>query len=137
MTAAAQTVLDRHADPMELHPVMGLIGALWSNFGGGKTAQQKRQMIAAWENALADIPERLQIEAVRRKAQAGQLWPPSSPAEVRKWCDDIQRPMNGMDAAAYRTAIDDDLLDVNFCRRQIAGYEAAKAAGRVYYAGWD
>lgn len=132
-----QAALDRPAEPVDLHPVMGLIGALWTNFGSGKTAAQKRQMIAAWEAALDDIPVALQAKAIRCKAQAGQVWPPSSPAEVRRWCDDVQPPMNGMDVLWYQTAMEEGLSDPDFCRRQIAGYEDAKAAGRVYYAGWD
>lgn len=134
---ATQTALDRPAEPVDLHPVMGLIGALWSNFGAGKTATQKRQMMAAWETALDDIPVKLQLEAIRRKARAGQVWPPSSPAEVRKWCDDVQAPMNGMDVAWYRTCIDTGLLDAGFCQHQIDKYNAARAAGRAAYAGWD
>lgn len=133
----AQTALDRSAEPVDLHPVMGLIGALWANFGTGKTAMQKRQMMAAWEMALDDIPVKLQLEAIRRKARAGQVWPPSSPAEVRKWCEEVQKPMDGMDAAWYRSCIETGVLDVNFCARQIEKYNAAQAAGRVAYTGWD
>lgn len=133
----AQTALDRPVEPVDLHPVMGLIGALWPNFGAGKTAAQKRQMIAAWESALNDIPVGLQAKAIRCKAQAGQVWPPSSPAEIRQWCDDMQPPMNGMDVLWYQTAMEEGLLDPDFCRRQIDGYKAAKAAGRAYYSGWN
>lgn len=133
----AQTALDRSAEPADLHPVMGLIGALWTNFGNGKTAVQKRQMMAAWETALDDIPVKLQLEAVKQKARAGQVWPPSSPAEVRKWCDAVQAPMNGMDVAWYRTCIETGLLDASFCQHQIDKYNAARAAGRAAYAGWD
>lgn len=132
-----QAALDRPADQVDLHPVMGLIGALWANFGSGKNAMQKRQMIAAWEAALDDIPVTLQLEAIQRKARVGQVWPPSSPAEVRRWCDEVQAPMNGMDAAWYRTCIDEELLDANFCQHQIDKYNAAQAAGRAAYAGWD
>lgn len=133
----AQTALNRSAETVDLHPVMGLIGALWTNFGNGKTAAQKRQIMAAWETALDDIPVKLQLEAVKRKARAGQVWPPSSPAEVRRWCDAVQPPMNGMDVAWYRTCIDAGLLDAGFCQRQIDKYNAARAAGRAAYAGWD
>ena len=133
----AQTALDRPVELVDLHPVMGLIGTLWTNFGAGKTAAQKRQMIAAWESALDDIPVGLQVKAIRCKAQAGQVWPPSSPAEVRQWCDDMQPPMNGMDVLWYQTAMEEGLLDPDFCRRQIDKYNAAQAAGRVAYAGWD
>ena len=81
---AAQAGLDRPVEPVDLHPVMGLIGALWPNFGAGKTAAQKWQMIVAWESALDDIPVGLQVKAIRCKVQAGQVWPPNSPAEVRR-----------------------------------------------------
>lgn len=133
----AQAALNLPADPVELHPVMGLIGALWANFGSGKNAVQKRQMMAAWETALDDIPVKLQLEAVKRKARAGQVWPPSSPAEVRQWCDAVQAPMNGMDVAWYRTCIGTGLLDAGFCQHQIDKYNAARADGRAAYAGWD
>lgn len=133
----AQTALDNQTNAKDLHPVMGLIGALWANFGKGKTAVQKRQMMAAWENALIDIPVKLQLEAVRRKAQTGQVWPPASPAEVRKWCDEVQKPMDGMDAAFYQSCIDTELLDSDFCKHQIDKYKAAQSAGRAAYAGWD
>lgn len=127
----------RTEESKKTHPVMAVIASTWTNFGLGKSAAQKRQMIDDWETVLSDIPEPLQTKAIRAKAKAGQLWPPSSPAEVRKWCDEIQKPMNGMDAAWYQSCIDTGVVDDDFCRSQIAGYEAAKAAGRVYYAGWD
>lgn len=132
---ATQTALDRSTEPAGLHPVMELIGSTWLNFGSGKTAMQKRRMIAAWETALDDIPVKLQLEAVKRKARAGQVWPPSSPAEVRQWCDAVQPPMNGMDVAWYRTCIETGLLDASFCQHQIDKYDAAQAAGRAAYAG--
>lgn len=121
----------------QIHPVMALIASTWTNFAAGKQASQKKQIIISWESALADIPVDLQLEAIKKKAREGQVWPPSSPNEVRSWCNQIQTPMNGTDALWYRTAIEEGLLDPDFCRRQIAGYEAAKADGRVYYAGWD
>ena len=31
------------------HYIMGYIAARWPNFGAGKKAEQKRQMIAVWE----------------------------------------------------------------------------------------
>lgn len=133
----AQTALEHPAEPADLHPVLGLIGALWTNFAAGKTAMQKRQMIAAWEMALEDIPVKLQLEAIKHKAQAGHVWPPSSPAEVRQWCDDVQPTMNGMDAAWYRTCRDTGLLDADFCRHQVEKYNVAQAAWRAAYAGWD
>lgn len=133
----AQTAIDRPVDAVDLHQVMGLIGATWVNFGAGKTAAQKRQMMAVWEQMLSDIPVRLQLEAIMRKAQAGQIWPPASPAEVRQWYDDMQPPMNGMDAMWYRTCAEEGILDADFCRRQIDKYNAARAAGRAAYAGWD
>lgn len=132
-----QTALGRSAEPAGLHPVMELIGSTWLNFGSGKTAPQKRRMIAAWEASLADIPVALQVEAVRRKAQAGQLWPPSSPAEVRKWCEQVQKPMNGMDTAWYRSCMETGVLDADFCAHQIEKYNQALAAGCAAYAGWD
>ena len=132
-----QTALDRPAGPENLHPVMGMIGALWVNFGSGKTAAQKRQMMALWETALSDIPVDLQLEAVCRKARTGQLWPPSSPAEVRKWCEEVQKPMNGMDAAWYRSCMETGVLDADFCAHQIEKYNRALAAGHAAYAGWD
>lgn len=121
----------------DIHPTMALIGALWANFGAGKTAQQKRQMIVSWETALADIPVGLQLEAVRRKAKAGQVWPPSSPAEIRQWCNEVQRPMNSFDRLWYQTCLEEGLLDPEHCRKQIEKYEKAQAVGRVCYAGWD
>lgn len=122
---------------VNIHPVMALIGALWANFGAGKSTAQKVQMIKSWEDALADIPVGLQVEAVRRKAKAGQVWPPSSPAEIRQWCNEIQPPMTSLDRLWYQTCLDEGLLPPDFCRRQIAKYETAQEAGRVCYAGWD
>lgn len=133
----AQTALDRLEKSVDLHPVMGLIGALWTNFGNGKTAVQKRQMMAAWETALDDIPVKLQLEAVCRKSRTGQLWPPSSPTEVRKWCEEVQKPMNGMDTAWYRSCMETGVLDADFCAHQIEKYNQALAAGCAAYAGWD
>ena len=121
----------------ELHPVMALIDSLWANFAAGKTAQLKQRMIVSWETALADIPVGLQLEAVRRKAKAGQVWPPSSPAEIRQWCNEIQPPMTSLDRLWYQTCLEEGLLDPEHCRKQIEKYETAQAAGRVCYAGWD
>ena len=120
-----------------LHPVMGLIGAIWANFGAGKTATQKRLMVAAWEAALEDIPVAIQLEAIRRKVKAGQVWPPSSPAEIRQWCNEVQRPMTSFDRLWYQTCLEEGLLDPEHCRKQIENYETAQAAGRVCYTGWD
>ena len=120
----------------EVHPVMAYIGAIWTNFAAGKTPQQKRAMIAAWESALADIPIGMQKKAIDRMVRAGQKWPPSSPAELREWCDAVQRPMDGMSAAFYRSAADAGVLDADFCDRQRQRYEQAQAEGRNAYAGW-
>ena len=117
----------------ELHPVMAYIGALWPNFAAGKTPQQKRTMIAAWESALADVPVGLQKKAIDRMVRAGQKWPPSSPAELREWCNAVQKPMDGFDVAFYRSALETGVLDADFCREKIEKYRAAK--GNVY-AGW-
>lgn len=121
----------------ELHPIIGYIGAVWPNFGAGKTADQKRMMIAVWEQALADIPLGLQRRAIDAKVRAGQKWPPSSPAELREWCDAVQPPMDAVAAAFYRSSLETGVLDTEFCRRQLEKYEAARAAGRNAYAGWD
>ena len=120
----------------ELHPVMAYIGAIWTNFAAGKTPQQKRAMIAAWESALADIPVGLQKKAIDRMVRAGQKWPPSSPAELREWCDAAQKPMDEMSAAFYRSAAGTGVLDADFCDRQRQRYENAQAEGRNAYAGW-
>lgn len=120
----------------ELHPIMAYIGALWPNFAAGKTPQQKRTMIAAWESALADVPVGLQKKAIDRMVRAGQKWPPSSPAELREWCDAVQKPMDGMSAAFYRSAACAGVLDADFCDRQRQRYEQAQAEGRNAYAGW-
>lgn len=133
----SRAALDRPAESADLHPVLGLIGALWTNFAAGKTAMQKRQMLAAWEMALEDIPVPLQLEAIRRKARSGQIWPPSSPAELRQWCHEVQPPMDGMAAAWYRTCLDTGLLEAGFCRRQLEKYDKARSARRAAYAGWD
>lgn len=117
----------------ELHPVMAYIGAIWPNFAAGKTPQQKRTMIAAWESALADVPVGLQKKAIDRMVRAGQKWPPSSPAELREWCNAVQKPMDGFDMAFYRSALETGVLDEDFCREQIEKYRTAK--GNVY-AGW-
>lgn len=117
----------------ELHPVMAYIGALWPNFAAGKTPQQKRTMIAAWESALADVPVGLQKKAIDRMVRAGQKWPPSSPAELREWCNAVQKPMDVFDMAFYRSALETGVLDADFCREQIGKYRTAK--GNVY-AGW-
>lgn len=120
----------------EVHPVMAYIGAIWTNFATGKTPQQKRIMIAAWEAALKDIPVGLQKKAIDRMVRAGQKWPPSSPAELREWCDAVQKPMDGMSAAFYRSAESTGVLDADFCARQRQRYEKAQAEGRNAYAGW-
>lgn len=117
----------------ELHPVMAYIGAIWPNFAAGKTPQQKRTMIAAWESALADVAVGLQKKAIDRMVRAGQKWPPSSPAEMREWCNAVQKPMDGFDMAFYRSALETGVLDADFCRKQIEKYCTAK--GNVY-AGW-
>ena len=118
----------------DLHPVMAYIGALWPNFAAGKTPQQKRTMIATWESALADVPVGLQKKAIDRMVRAGQKWPPSSPAELREWCNAVQKPMDGLDMAFYRSALETGVLDADFCRKQIEKYRTAK--GNVY-AGWS
>lgn len=133
----AQTALDRPAEPVDLHPVMGLIGALWTNFGNGKTSMQKRQMMAAWETDLDDIPVKLQLLAIKKKARSGHVWPPSSPAEIRTWCNEVQLPMDGMDVQFYQSCIETGVLEKEFCQRQIDKYKAAKADGRIVYAGFD
>ena len=117
----------------ELHPVMAYIGAIWPNFAAGKTPQQKRTMIAAWESALADVPVGLQKKAIDRMVRVGQKWPPSSPAELREWCNAVQKPMDGFDMEFYRSALETGVLDADFCREQIEKYRTAK--GNVY-AGW-
>ena len=119
------------------HYIMGYIAARWPNFGTGKKAEQKRQMIAVWEQDLMDIPLALQKAALDAKARAGQLFPPSSPAELRCWCEEVQPSMTALDVAVYQTALECNLLDADFCRRQIAKYNAAQAAGRNAYAGWE
>ena len=119
----------------ERHPVMAYIAAIWPNFAAGKTPQQKRAMIASWEQALSDAPVKLQKKAIDAKAQAGQKWPPSSPAELLEWCGAVKRPMDGFDEIWYRQCAEDGILDPDFCHRQIEKYEAAKAAGRRAYAG--
>ena len=118
----------------DLHPVMAYIGAIWPNFAAGKTPQQKRTMIAAWESAIADVPVGLQKKAIDRMVRAGQKWPPSSPAELREWCNAVQKPMDGLDMAFYRSALETGVLDADFCRKQIEKYRTAK--GNVY-AGWN
>lgn len=123
--------------PAELHPIMGYIGAVWPNFGAGKTAEQKRMMIAVWEQALADIPLGLQRRAIDAQVRAGQKWPPSSPAELREWCDAVQPPMDGLLEAWYRSCIETKVLDPKFCRQQIEKFETSREEGRNYYAGWD
>lgn len=120
----------------DLHPVMAYIGAIWPNFAAGKTPQQKRTMIAAWESALADVPVGLQKKAIDRMVRAGQKWPPSSPAELREWCDAVQPPMDALAAAFYQSSLETGVLDAAFCRRQLEKYEAARAEGRNAYAGW-
>ena len=117
----------------ELHPVMAYIGAIWPNFGAGKTDEQKLRMIATWEQALADIPLGLQRRAIDAQVRAGQKWPPSSPAELREWCDAVQPPMDALAAAFYRSSLETGVLDATFCREQIEKYRTAK--GNVY-AGW-
>ena len=113
------------------HYIMGYIAARWPNFGAGK------KMIAVWEQDLADIPLALQKAALDAKARAGQLFPPSSPVELRRWCEEVQPSMTALDVAVYQTALECNLLDADFCRRQIAKYNAAQAAGRNAYAGWE
>lgn len=134
MANGAMTIGGALQAGQELHPVMAYIGAIWPNFAAGKTPQQKRIMIAAWEAALEDIPVGLQKKAIDRMVRAGKKWPPSSPAELREWCNAVQKPMDGFDVAFYRSAIETGVLDEDFCREQIEKYRAAK--GNVY-AGWN
>lgn len=121
----------------DLHPIMGLIAAKWPNFGNGKTPQQKKAMIAVWEKDLSDIPISLQRAALDKKIKSGQMFPPSSPAEVRNWCNEIQKPMDALDAKFYADMAELEILDADFCAKQTAKYKAGKDAGRNAYAGWD
>ena len=120
-----------------LHYIMGYIAALWPNFAAGRTPDQKRAMIAVWERALDDIPVKLQKAALDAKIRAGQLYPPSSPAELRTWCDEIQRPMDDGAAKWYADMAELGFFDPDFCQRQIDRYEAGKKAGRNVYVGWE
>lgn len=70
------------------------------------------------------------------KSEQGR-WPPSSPAELREWCDAVQPPMDALAAAFYRSSLETGVLDAKFCRRQLEKYEVARAEGRNAYAGWD
>lgn len=135
----SNTDLTQQAQPVEdgLHYIMGYIAAVWPNFGNGKTPAQKRSMIAVWEKALQDVPVKLQKEAIDRKVRAGQIFPPSSSAELRKWCNEISPPMDAWTAKRYAEWAEDGFCDSDFCRRQIEKYEKAKAAGRSAYVGWD
>lgn len=133
ITTVPAASLQANEQGESLHPVMGLIGAIWANFGAGKTANQKRLMVAAWEAALEDIPVEIQLDAILRKSKEGQLWPPRSPAEIRKWCDEIHRPMTSLDELWYRTCLEEGLLDPDLCRRQLEKYQEAKAAGKSCY----
>lgn len=137
MIFAQNAALDRQSEAETIHPVMGLIAALWTNFGSGKNAVQKRQMMEAWETALDDIPVKLQLLAIEKKARSGHVWPPSSPAEIRTWCNEVQLPMDGMDVQFYQSCIDTGVLEKEFCQRQIDKYKAAKVDGRIVYAGFD
>lgn len=121
----------------DLHPIMGLIAAKWPNFGNGKTPQQKKAMIAVWEKDLSDIPISLQRAALDKKIKCGQMFPPSSPAELRNWCNEIQKPMDALDAKFYADMAELEILDADFCAKQTAKYKAGKDAGRNAYAGWD
>lgn len=120
-----------------LHYIMGYIAAIWPNFAAGRTPDQKRAMIAVWEKALADIPVPLQKAALDAKVRAGQVFPPSSPAELRAWCNEIQRPMDAWSVKLYTDAAQCGLLDAAFCQRQIQKYEATQKQGRSVYAGWE
>lgn len=135
----SNTDLTQQAQPVEdgLHYIMGYIAAVWPNFGNGKTPAQKRFMIAVWEKALQDVPVKLQKEAIDRKVRTGQIFPPSSPAELIAWCNEIRPPMTKWDAKMYADLAECGILDAAFCQRQIEKYEKAKAAGRSAYAGWD
>lgn len=113
------------------HAIMAYIAACWSNFGKDKTPAQKRTMIAVWEQSLADIPLALQKRAIDLKVRQGQVFPPSSPAELRQWCCAVQKPMDGIDAAFYRTCQSEGLLDGDFCQRQIDKF----ASGATAFAG--
>lgn len=139
MTAAAPAMgaMETMQPGGELHPIMGLIAARWPNFGNGKTPQQKKAMISVWESDLADIPLSLQKAALDAKVRAGHTFPPSSSAELRKWCNEIRPPMTKWDAKMYADWAEDGFCDPDFCRRQIEKYEKAEAAGRSAYAGWD
>lgn len=135
----SNTALTQQAQPAGdgLHYIMGYIAAVWPNFGNGKTPAQKRSMIAVWEQALQDVPVKLQKEAIDRKVRAGQIFPPSSPAELITWCSEIRPPMTKWDAKMYADLAEYGILDAAFCQRQIDRYDAAQKAGRFAYAGWE
>lgn len=135
----SNTALTQQAQPVEngLHYIMGYIAAVWPNFGSSKAPAQKRLMITVWEQALQDIPVKLQKAAIDAKIRAGQLFPPSSPAELRVWCNEIQRPMDDGTAKWYADMAELGFFDPDFCQRQIDKYEAAKKEGRNAYAGWE
>lgn len=132
---AALTQQEQQGDG--LHYIMGYIAAVWPNFGSSKTPAQKRLMIAVWEQALQDIPVKLQKAAIDAKIRAGQLFPPSSPAELRVWCNEIQHPMDACTAKWYADMAELGFFDPDFCQQQIDKYEAAKKEGRCVYVGWD
>lgn len=135
----SNTDLTQQAQPVDdcLHYIMGYIAAVWPNFGSGKTPAQKRSMIAVWEKALQDVPVKLQKEAIDRKVRAGQIFPPSSPAELIAWCNEIRPPMTKWDAKMYADLAECGILDAAFCQRQIDRYDAAQKAGSFAYAGWE
>ena len=138
LTAQGRNTVARTAPGGEgLHFIMGYIAALWPNFAAGRTPDQKRAMIAVWERALDDIPIKLQKAALDKKVRAGQLYPPSSPAELRTWCDEVQPPMQSWQVKWYADMAELGFFDPEFCRRQIEKFEAGEKAGRNVYVGWE
>ena len=138
LTAQGGNAVARTAQGGEgLHFIMGYIAALWPNFAAGRTPDQKRAMIAVWERALDDIPIMLQKAALDKKVRAGQLYPPSSPAELRTWCDEVQRPMQAWQVKWYADMAELGFFDPEFCKRQIEKFEAGEKAGRNVYVGWE
>lgn len=121
----------------ELHSVMAYIKSTWPNFCLRETAQQKKLIMVAWENKMHGYPLSLLKAAIDACAKANPKYPPNSAEVITARCDQIQRPMDALDAKWYADMAELGIMDADFCAKQIAKYRAAKAAGRNAYAGWD
>lgn len=67
---------------LEVKKLFSYIGALYPNFGKGKSDDAKRLMLKAWGNVLADLPLQPACDGLKQSLLDGNQYPPSSPGDV-------------------------------------------------------